>query len=328
VKRGVVSTIIPVFNRAQMLREAVDSVLKQTYRPLEIIVVDDGSTDDTLAVAFDLASSNPELIKVERQPNSGPGAARNLGLARASGEFVQYLDSDDLLEPGKFECQVRALREHPQAGMAYGLSRRVDLSTGRSRVWARTDELIESLFPDFLMKRGWDTNSPLWRRSTCDAIGAWSDFRCMEDWEHDLKAGMLGMLPVRVQEHVATVRDHPQARASGMHTGFTPELTRDFFRAHRAIWQRMSELGLTDWSYLREFSRKLFWIARMCGERGLIAEADEALGMAEQMAGTHHLSMEIRIFRAMVRLLGWGRAVKLSEAARTLSRTGPETSLA
>ena len=105
----------------------------------------------------------------------------------------------------------------------------------------------------------------------------------MEDWEHDLRAGLLGVRPVQVPKHLATVRDHGGNRASGMQTGFTPELTRDFFHAHRAVWMRMKELGRTDWSYLETFSRKLFWIARMCGERGLIEEAGKALDFAEEM---------------------------------------------
>jgi hypothetical protein len=177
------------------------------------------------------------------------------------------------------------------------------------------------------MKRGWDTNSPLWRRSACDRVGPWSDYRCMEDWEHDLRAGMEGIRPVQVVQHVATVRDHAGDRASGMRTGFTPALTADFFRAHRSIWRRMRERELTDWSYLQPFSRKMFWIARMCGERGLLAEADEALSMAEAMVRTRHRPRELRMFRLLTRLLGWPRAVALSEALSRRLRSAGEAAL-
>jgi glycosyltransferase involved in cell wall biosynthesis len=318
----MVSAIIPVFNRAEMLREAVCSVLAQSYRPIEILIVDDGSTDDTWGAAQALAAEQPDLIRALRQRNGGPGLARNLALSQATGEFVQYLDSDDLLEPTKFELQVTALRRNPEAGVAYGLTRRVNLNTGISQAWARTAASITDIFPSFLMKRGWDTNSPLWRRSVCEAIGPWGDFRCMEDWEHDLRAGLIGVKSVQVKEHVATVRDHAGDRASGMKSGFTPALTADFFRAHRAIWCRMREAGLTDWSYLHGFARKLFWIARMCGERGLLAEADEALTIAEEMVATRHAPREIRYFRRLTRVLGWPRAVSLSEAVRRRLRRG------
>jgi hypothetical protein len=181
---------------------------------------------------------------------------------------------------------------------------------------------IEAIFPSFLMQRGWDTNSPLWRRRSCDAIGAWSDFRCMEDWEHDLRAGLLGIRPVRVALHVSTVRDHGGYRASGMDSGFTPELIRDFFRAHKAIWLRMREQGRTDPAYLRGFSRKMFWVARMCGERGLLQEADEALIFAEEMTRHGGGRLGVRAFGLLAHTAGWPRAVRTGEELRKLVGRG------
>src|SRR5262245_54314926 len=83
---GLVSTIIPVFNRARMLKEAVSSVLEQTYRPIEIIIVNDGSIDETAKVADLLASENPDEIRVVHQSNTGPGLAREAGRKQARGE--------------------------------------------------------------------------------------------------------------------------------------------------------------------------------------------------------------------------------------------------
>jgi len=103
---GLVTTIIPVYNRAAMLREAVASVLAQTYRPVEVIVVDDGSTDETAGVADELAGDE---VRVIHQPNGGPGTAREAGRRAARGEFIQHLDSDDLLLPHKFALQVAGL---------------------------------------------------------------------------------------------------------------------------------------------------------------------------------------------------------------------------
>src|SRR6266566_2626754 len=102
---GLVSAVIPVHNRAGMLREACASVIAQTYRPLEIIIVDDGSTDDTADTAADLAQTNPQEIRVIHQSKTGAGLAREAGRRNARGEFIQYLDSDDLLLPRKFELQ-------------------------------------------------------------------------------------------------------------------------------------------------------------------------------------------------------------------------------
>ncbi len=109
---GLVSIIVPVFNRPALLAEAVGSALAQTYRPIEILIVDDGSTDETPATAAQLASEHPAEIRVLRQVNAGPGSARERGRQTARGEFLQYLDSDDLLLPRKLELQVAALRAH------------------------------------------------------------------------------------------------------------------------------------------------------------------------------------------------------------------------
>src|SRR4051794_34991926 len=121
MQQGLVSTIIPVFNRAGMLREAVASVLPQTYRPIEIIIVDDGSTDDTPQAIRDLERHHPE-VRGLRRSNGGAGLARETGRLEARGEFIQYLDSDDLLLPRKFELQTRALAEQPECGVAYGVT--------------------------------------------------------------------------------------------------------------------------------------------------------------------------------------------------------------
>ena len=119
----LVSSIIPVYNRAAMLREAVASVLAETYRPVEILIVNDGSTDDTATVGRLLAEAHPDCVRVLHQSNAGPGLARETGRRGAQGDFLQYLDSDDLLLPMKFERQVMALCQQPDCGIAYCFTR-------------------------------------------------------------------------------------------------------------------------------------------------------------------------------------------------------------
>ena len=105
----LVSVIIPTHNRAPFLKEAIESVLAQSYRPLQLIVVDDGSRDETSS----LVSRYPLLYV--RGPQRGVAAARNIGIKRAAGEFVAFLDSDDLWLPTKIERQVAFFAAHPQA---------------------------------------------------------------------------------------------------------------------------------------------------------------------------------------------------------------------
>lgn len=106
-----VSVVIPTYNRARWLPETVESVLQQTCRPLEVLIVDDGSTDDTEAVC----AGFPEPVRYLRQANAGVAAARNLGLRHARGEWIAFGDSDDLWEPGKLAVQLAALEASPSA---------------------------------------------------------------------------------------------------------------------------------------------------------------------------------------------------------------------
>ncbi len=106
-----VSVIIPTYNRSDWVCEAIDSVLGQTVSPLEIIVVDDGSTDETL----DRLCLYRDRITVLKQPNRGVSAARNLGINRSRGRYIALLDSDDLWEKGKLACQRDFFRKNPDA---------------------------------------------------------------------------------------------------------------------------------------------------------------------------------------------------------------------
>ena len=103
----VISVVIPTYNRAQILCRTIDNVLQQTYTPSEVIVVDDGSTDDTLQ-RLDRYGSR---LKVICQPNAGPAAARNRGIEMARGEFIAFQDSDDLWGNTKLERQVLLLQK-------------------------------------------------------------------------------------------------------------------------------------------------------------------------------------------------------------------------
>lgn len=101
-----VSVVMPAFNAAATVRGAVQSVLEQTYRCLELLVVDDASTDSTLAILNEAARSDPRIKVISMPSNSGAAAARNVGLRAAHGELIAFLDADDLWQPNKLELQV------------------------------------------------------------------------------------------------------------------------------------------------------------------------------------------------------------------------------
>lgn len=111
----MVSVVVPTYNRANVVRASIESVLRQTHANVEVVVVDDGSKDDTQRVVEGYGAP----VRYLYQANSGVSAARNLGFASARGEFIALLDSDDQFLPWKLEAQVRVLRAHPEVGMVW-----------------------------------------------------------------------------------------------------------------------------------------------------------------------------------------------------------------
>ncbi len=130
---AMISVVIPVYNAESYLAQALESVARQTCTTIEILVIDDGSTDRSEEVAQGYPDSR---IRVVRQPNGGPAAARNHGVRLARGDFLAFLDADDLWEPLKLEVQLEALRARPDAAMAFG-----ELIQVRDAVDPRTGEL-------------------------------------------------------------------------------------------------------------------------------------------------------------------------------------------
>jgi len=107
---SLISCIVPVFNGERYVREALESILAQTHRPLEIIVADDGSTDGTGAIVAGFG----ERVRYVKQSNKGPATARNFGLSLATGDFVAFLDADDLWHPEKLERQLARFQNRPE----------------------------------------------------------------------------------------------------------------------------------------------------------------------------------------------------------------------
>lgn len=309
----LVTTIVPVHDRPRLLREAVASVLAQSHRPLEVVIVDDGSTDDTPRVVDALAAERPEEVRVLHVTRGGPGLAREAGRRVARGAFVQYLDSDDVLLPGKFERQVAALRADPAAGVAYGMTRFVDVDgRGADRAGRRTGERIESMFPSFLVERWWGTSTPLYRRDVVDAVGPWTGLWNEEDWEYDCRVAALGLPLAWVPEYVSEQRAHGGDRLSRGGSS-DPAKLRDRAAAHALILGHARRAGIEPGqAEMRHFVRELFLLCRQCGAAGLAAEAHRLHALA---AGVDGSAVDLRAFGALARVVGWARLGRLACAA-------------
>ena len=131
-----ISVVIPAFNEERYIGDAIESVLAQTLPASEVIVVDDGSTDETAAIA-----AGYEGVRVLSQPNRGLGAARNAGFAASSGELLAFHDADDLMLPGKLEVQADYLAARPRCGVVLG-RQRLQVEEGADLpFWARGEAL-------------------------------------------------------------------------------------------------------------------------------------------------------------------------------------------
>jgi glycosyltransferase involved in cell wall biosynthesis len=162
----LVSVIIPCYNQAHYLGEAIASVLGQTYSHYEIIVVDDGSTDDTVLVATQHAG-----VRCLRKKNGGLAAARNTGLRESRGDYVIFLDADDRLLPDALAAEVSCLDREPTCAMAYGHVRLID-GAGRplaspEQVAVESDHYVELLRRNFI----WTPGAVIYRRATLDEVG-------------------------------------------------------------------------------------------------------------------------------------------------------------
>ncbi|MBN8834483.1 MAG: hypothetical protein BGO53_00910 [Sphingobacteriales bacterium 39-19] len=169
--KHLVSVIIPTYNRDSLVKESIESVIAQTYRPIECIVVDDGSTDNTKEVVNELIKENTGsfTLKYIRQQNAGSQVARNTGTAAAKGAFIQYLDSDDLLYPDKIEKQVSFLNEHTNCDGVFGDWEKGTIEN-KERIFAyKNDNLVEQ----FLAERCIANFAILMRSALIKKIGDW-----------------------------------------------------------------------------------------------------------------------------------------------------------
>lgn len=156
-----VSVIIPAYNAARYIEAALASAFAQDAAPFEVIVVDDGSTDGTGDVAAAIAVKRP--LQVIRQKNGGAGAARNTGVAAAQGEYLAFLDADDLWEPPKLRLQREYLLAHPEAGFVL-THELLFVEGGDVPPWIRPEQVREP-------HPAWVPSALMVRRETLDAVG-------------------------------------------------------------------------------------------------------------------------------------------------------------
>lgn len=221
----LISVIIPCYNQAQFLPDAVNCLIQQTYVNWECIIVNDGSTDNSAKVAEDFIQIDAR-IRVINQKNKGLSSARNTGLNNASGAYIQFLDADDKLERQKLETHCNYLQANPNIGIVFGDARYFTTQNpelrdfGLSldyawilRRWNATGTLTEKLLADNLFP----VCCPLIRKSVFDIVGKWNVIlEAHEDWEFWLRCAInhIEMAYIDCDDGLALIRMHPESMST------------------------------------------------------------------------------------------------------------------
>ena len=211
VPASLVSIVIPTRDYADYVGQAIRSGLHQGYQPIEIVVVDDGSTDDTPAVLREFEGA----IRVVRLQGLGVSAARNAGLAQARGEYVVFLDADDLLMSGGLAAQVAQFERHPDIDAVLGGWYTYDVQAGtidRNHSSLKDDDVLSHLLQTNVVAT---PSAMMLRRVAVSELGGFdTSFSFTADWEMWLRLAKRGSRFARVTAPVATYRIHGRSMTS------------------------------------------------------------------------------------------------------------------
>lgn len=316
MKPALVSVVIPTYNRAAMLRECLESVLAQNHRPLEIIVADDGSTDDTEATveAFrEQTKSEPGLeVIFLGLPRGGAPKARNAGVARATGEFIQYVDSDDLLHPCKVELQVAALAADTDADFVWGLYAYFDETPPANQEYQ--PGAVRQEMRCFVARRWKEipgmVHIGLFRRAACARIGPWCETLARwQDVEYMMRFARLHPKVIRLNANLYYLRRHSTGQIKDLYK--RAEGVRAGLHSLDIIEQGFSEIPSPDADMQRAMSNFYKSVAETALQNGMLPEFQAALrGAIRHRPG---LPFRARIFgiRMVCTWCGTARALKL-----------------
>jgi glycosyltransferase involved in cell wall biosynthesis len=215
-RTALVSAIIPAYNAAWCVRRAIDSVLQQDHQPLEVVVVDDGSTDETPKVL----ESYKEAIRVVRKANGGLSSARNTGIQQARGDYVAFLDADDWWLPGKLTAQVQLMRARPETGFCSVATRVEDPEGNFLNLWPCPEwrgSFLENLFHQLAAVAG-SGSGVMARRELFQTAGLFDEgLDSLEDIDMWMRLAAVSDYAC-IPEPLAVILKHPDSMSRNLAT--------------------------------------------------------------------------------------------------------------
>jgi glycosyltransferase involved in cell wall biosynthesis len=275
----LVSVIIPCHNRADLLAATLESVTRQTYPAVEIVLVDDGSQENLRPIIERTLHDTPNrwlLARLDR--NAGPGIARRIGMELAQGDYLQYLDSDDLLYPHKLAEQVAILEQNPELVMTYAQTDVIDAAGGMHGILGRTDREFARILPDIMQRMIWTTSSCLWRRSLAGDPSIWQPLYAAEDTLHDFLTGLHDQPIARTPtgEPLVGKRVHPENLSHDLAEDAAYQ--QEILKAYDLMWAALEQSARCA-DYRRQMARlyadkimtflvlRRYWEAQHCIDR-------------------------------------------------------------
>lgn len=270
----IISIIIPCFNAEQFVAEAIESSLGQTYSNKEVIVIDDGSTDDSL----DVIKSFGNRIRWETGPNRGACAARNRGIKLAEGDWIQFLDADDLLHPEKLQVQMpERLKNIQQIVYCDHVKSYMDTGLVVKSEWNR-DALPDPVL--FVLRGALQTSAPIHHRSHLLEVGGFrEDLPCAQEWDLHLRIAATGKQFRRLATPLYTIR-----RRDGSLSADSSRVYRLFPEILWPVYRQLESAGVLTPERKVEFASTLARTARLLLRMG---QAEDAHRLFEQARLMH-----------------------------------------
>jgi Glycosyl transferase family 2 len=289
-----VSLVIPTFNRAVMLRELLVSVAAQSHRPVEVVIVDDASTDDTASVVreFFAQQSHDDSLShsYERlEGRSGAPVARNRGVALAQGDAVMFVDSDDILAADGIGALAQRLDAEP--GLAYAFAK-VAITGPRTdpapNSWRGMVGEPFGMHPDNICGYHWHTMGALYRSECVERVGTWNvELTGSQDWEFQARVKMFGGKGAFVDCLVGYWRQHANARVGT--SSFRADYVGSAAKACCSIWAHACAAHKGNQPLAAKLARRLMRHALEWGAAGYGANKRSCLRSALEIAGSDRM---------------------------------------
>lgn len=298
----LVTVVVPCFNAAAHVREAIDSALAQSYPNTEVVAVDDGSTDDTLEVL----RSYGDRIRMLTGPNAGGAAARNKGLDAAHGELIQFLDADDLIRPDKLEIQVPALL-NSAADVVYCDMNVVDLETGdHQATWQpRSRDHFRRVCFDIIQ-----TSAPLHRREDLMRVGGFTEgLPCSQEKDLHVRLACSGQRFEHLPGALVTYRQ----RSDSVSANYQQVMEQYAGIVERGV-ATLEKFGQKTDDRLRLLAELLMWSGRQLWRVGARESAMRHLDSARELHPSRGLGNCSLPMRVLHRMLGSRNALRFRSA--------------